>query len=71
MWHLIILYYTCLFYPIYLHVFVPDGYEYAVESLVFATNVELGENHHVLGVDGSVSDPVFLGKRVWGVHDEF
>jgi len=42
-----------------------------VESLVFAANVELGENHHVLGVDGSVGDPVFLGKRVWGVHDEF
>ena len=54
----------------YLHVFVPDGHEYAVESLVFAANVELGENHHVLGVDGSVGDPVFLGKRVWGVHDE-
>ena len=55
----------------HLHVFVPDRHEYAVESLVFATNVELGENHHVLGVDGSVGDPVFLGKRVWGVHDEF
>ena len=55
----------------YLHVFVPDGYEYAVKTLIFAANVELGKNHHMFGVDGSVGDPVFLGKWVRGVHDEF
>ena len=37
---------------------LPD--QHSVDALVLPVDKELGHHHHVLGVHGAVSDPVFL-----------
>ena len=54
-----------------LELVVPDSNEDPVDPLVDPVDVELGEDDHVLGVDGAVRNPVLLRERRGGVHHEF
>jgi hypothetical protein len=39
--------------------------------MILALDLQLRHDHHVLGVNGPVGDPVLLRQRVRRVYDEF
>ena len=53
-----------------LHVVIPHPNQDSVDALVPATNKQLSHDHDVLGVHGTVGDPVLLGEGVRRVDDE-
>jgi len=54
----------------WLHVVVSDGDDEAVDSFVDSVDDGLSKDDGLVGVTGSVSDPVLLRLDAWGVDSE-
>lgn len=54
----------------YAKILVSTRHQDSVNTLVFAIDVKLGKDHHMVGMTCSVSDPVLLGQRCWRVDNQ-
>lgn len=51
-----------------LHVVIADANQKAVDAVIGVSDLEVGEHHYPLGVDGAVGDPILLRQRGGRVH---
>ena len=51
-------------------ILVSDGNQKGIDSFMFSFDISLGKNKSIVCMNGSVSDPIFLGEDSRAVNDK-